>query len=122
MQYFFHLLFRNNIPECESSICLLLAQAVNISSELTRSGFKLGLALDHLMKLLTKLFATVALLAKYFFVKCKSSKMSIRIARFDKLIHLIGSTLTGNVYKLITNIQVVDICNHLIKLSLNKAR
>lgn len=102
-----YLYFSNNVSECESKLCLLLGHAVNISSELARSGFQPGLALDHLMKMLTKLYATVGLLAKYFFVKCKSSKMSVRVARYDNLVHLIGNTLTKNVYKLITNVQVV---------------
>ena len=94
------------MSECESNVCILLGHAVNISSELARSGFELGPALDHLMKMLTKLYATVGLLAKYFHVKCKSSKMSVKVSRFDKLVHLIGNTLTKNVYILITNIQV----------------
>ena len=59
------------------------------------------------MKMLTKLYATVGLLAKYFFVKSKSSKMSVRVARFDKLVNLIGNTLTKSVYKLLSNVQVI---------------
>ena len=57
--------------------------------------------------MLTKLYATVGLLAKYFFVKSKSSKMSVRVARFDKLVNLIGNTLTKSVYKLLSNVQVI---------------
>jgi len=100
------LYFRNNVSESESNLCLLLGHAVNISSELARTSFEPGAALDHIMKLLTRLYTTVGLLAKYFFVKCKSSKLSVRIARFDKLVHLIGNTLTQNVYNLISYVQV----------------
>ena len=98
--------FSNNVSESECNLCILLGHAVNISSELARSKFEPGLALDHLMKLLTRLFATVSLLAKYFFVKCKSSKLSVKVARFDKLVQLIGNILTLNAYSLITYVQV----------------
>ena len=101
-----HLYFRNNVSECENNLCILLGHAVNISSELARSRFDPGNTLDHLMKLITRLYSTVGLLAKYFFVKCKSSKLSVRIARFDKLVHQIGNTMTLNVYNLITYVQV----------------
>ena len=100
--------FRNNVSESESNICILLGHAVNISSELARSKFEPGNTLDHLMKLITRLYSTVGLLAKYFFVKCKSSRHSVRISRFDKLVHLIGNTMTQNVYNLITYVQVIQ--------------
>ena len=87
-------------------MCFLLGHVVNISSELARSSFEPGLALDHLMKLLTRIYGTVSILAKYFFVKCKSSKLSVRVAKFDRLVQLIGKILTQNAYNLITYVQV----------------
>ena len=95
-----------NVAECESNLCFLLGHVVNISSELARSSFEPGLALDHLMKLLTRIYSTVGILAKYFFVKCKSSKLSVRVAKFDRLVQLIGKILTQNAYNLITYVQV----------------
>ena len=99
--------FRYNVAESEANLSLLLGTVGNISSELARTAFNIGPALDDLLKLLMKFYNTIGLLAKYFFVKCKLSKRSVQIAKFDKLVGHIGSTTTQHVYKWITIVQVL---------------
>ena len=47
------------------------------------------------------------LLAKHFFIRCKSQKMAMETARFDSLVKNVGSELTPKVYELITYVNEV---------------
>lgn len=96
----------DNLSECETNLCHLIGHIVNATGELVLSGFRLGPALDNVVKLLIKLYSTVGLLVRYFFARCRHVKEAVRISRLDMLVPLIGKTLTKNVYSLITNIQV----------------
>ena len=77
----------SSLTEYETGICWSLAYFVNAATELVQTELALGPEVESLIKLLTKFYTTVSCLSKYFFVRCKSLKESIKSSRFDTLLH-----------------------------------
>eukprot|EP00090_Calanus_glacialis_P035170 TRINITY_DN60099_c0_g1_i1.p1 TRINITY_DN60099_c0_g1~~TRINITY_DN60099_c0_g1_i1.p1 ORF type:complete len:724 (-),score=333.21 TRINITY_DN60099_c0_g1_i1:104-2176(-) len=90
------------MASAESSLCLLLARQVNAASELVKTAFPLGQAMDGVLKLLVRLYTVVGSLTKHFTIRTRQGKSVVSQAKFDKLAMIINSQLTKHVYNLIT--------------------
>lgn len=97
----------------EAQISIILGRTINALGELSQSRFSVESLLDNLVRILTKLYATLGSLTKYFFNRVRSSTVdgadAIRAAKFDKLVDLVGCQLTKPAYALITFIEVRDL-------------
>ncbi len=88
--------FKDDLPDLESRICNALARVSNPLKLLVRTKLK---NFDVAIKMLTKFYHILWLLAKHFLVRSKTSAGSVKAARFDTAITTIGIDLTPKIYE-----------------------
>ncbi len=81
-------------------------RTVHTVKELCQSCFRTECLLDHSMRVAARLYGTLCLLAKHFFVRTRQSRDCVEAAKFDHLVNLVGKSLTVRAYELITHTQV----------------
>lgn len=87
--------------DLEAVVCHALGRIINAAGPLAQTRFS---SLEHVVKLLLRFYTSIDLLAKHFFVRCKSFKDAVRTSHFDQLVNRVGQELTPKVYELITYI------------------
>ncbi|CAC5388853.1 FANCI [Mytilus coruscus] len=103
----------------EKSVCTRLCVIVTAFHELVQSAIPVGSCAEVMIKVVTRLFTTITLLVK-FYLSLYSSKAGHISGRFEKLIKLIGTTLTPYVYSMITYIQTTE--NEQIQQTMEKGK
>ena len=98
----------SSLTEYETGICRSLAYFVNATTELVQTELALGPGIESLIKLLTKFYTTAGQLSKYFYLRCKTMRESIKSSRFDTLLDRVGRDLTKNIYEFINQIQQLE--------------
>ncbi len=93
--------------DCEKVICNRLGMLVNAFYELVQSAIPVGPCVDATLKSITRLFTTVTLLCKYY-MSLYRQRAGHLSSRFEKLIKLLATRLTQNVYSMITYIQTLQ--------------
>jgi len=91
-----------DIAETELAITEQIAKIVNPTLELVNTSLPVGSGSDLLLKFLIKLYKVLGNLANYFFLRTRFTKGSVRASKFDKLVGIVGSQLSPNIYALIT--------------------
>jgi len=99
------------LVECD--VVRLLANLDNAIGELAQSGFRFGLLLDKLIKLLTRYMTLIDCVAKYFLLRCKTSVNSVKASGFEMLVEK-TRVLTSHIYEMITQLEVNS---HQVQLS-----
>lgn len=95
----------NYLERVESDVVRLLANLVNAIGELAQSGFRFGLLLDKLVRLLTRYMTLIDSVAKYFLLRCKTYKNAAKISGFEMLVEKTRE-LTSHIYDMITHLEV----------------
>ena len=98
----------NYLERVECDVVLLLANLVNAIGELAQSGFRFGLLLDKLFKLLTRYMTLIDCVARYFLLRCKIFKNAVKISGFEMLVEKTRE-LTSHIYDMITHLEVNSI-------------
>ena len=93
------------LEHVEADVVRILANLVNAIGELAQSGFRFGLLLDKLVKLLTRFMTLVDVGARYFLLRCKSSKNAAKISGFELLAEK-TRVLINHIYEMITQLEV----------------
>ncbi|XP_070540770.1 Fanconi anemia group I protein-like [Ptychodera flava] len=88
----------------DKAVCTRLGTLVTVFHELVQSALPAGLSVDSLLKTLTRMYSTLALLTKYY-IALYTQRVGHLSARFEKLAKLTGTHLTQQCYALINYIQ-----------------
>ncbi|XP_052249477.1 Fanconi anemia group I protein-like isoform X2 [Dreissena polymorpha] len=91
----------------EKSICMRLGMLVNTFHELVQTALPQGPCSEQLMKVLIRVYGSLASLVKYYLWMYGQSSGHMS-ARFEKLVKLSGTNLTQHCYAFITYIQTVE--------------
>ncbi|XP_077992604.1 Fanconi anemia group I protein-like [Glandiceps talaboti] len=88
----------------DKAVCTRLGTMVTAFHELVQSAVPVGMSIDSLLKTLTRMYGTLALLAKYY-LTLYSQHSGHLSPRFEKLVKLTGTHLTQQCYAMINYIQ-----------------
>jgi hypothetical protein len=95
---------RTGLNDHETSVCNNVVRVINAAHQLVQTKFK---SFESLLKLLVRIFTSLDLLTKHFFVRCRLFKEAVSTSRFDVMVQRVGGELTPKVYDLITSINEV---------------
>ncbi|GFO34135.1 fanconi anemia group i protein-like [Plakobranchus ocellatus] len=95
------------VESMDRSLCVRLGMLVNSFIELTHSAVKTKSCLQHLLKVLTKLFNTLSSLSKHY-ISLYTSRAGHIGSRFEKLVTLVGRQLTQPTYNMISYVQMSE--------------
>jgi len=90
-----------NISNSEFAIAEQLAKIVMPCLEIVTSALPTGHISDLAVKLLCKLYRILGNLANYFITRSKYNKSCVTTSKMDRLVKIVGTQLTNNVYSLI---------------------
>ncbi|XP_066491115.1 Fanconi anemia group I protein [Tiliqua scincoides] len=91
----------------EKAIVLQLGTLLNAYHELVQTALPAGSCVDLLLRSVSKVYATLSSLVKYYLQACRSTTGGIS-RRMEKLVRLSGSHLTPQCYAFITYVQNIQ--------------
>ncbi|XP_077868470.1 Fanconi anemia group I protein homolog [Saccoglossus kowalevskii] len=89
----------------EKAVCTRLGILVTSFHELVQSALPVGMAVDTVIKMVTRLYGTLSILTKYY-ISLYNQHNGHLSTRFEKLVKLIGTHLTQQCYAMINYIQL----------------
>uniref|UniRef100_A0A670YG23 FA complementation group I n=1 Tax=Pseudonaja textilis TaxID=8673 RepID=A0A670YG23_PSETE len=95
----------NQTQPLEKAVVLQLGTALTAYHELIQTALPTGSCVDTLLRSLSKMYAILTTLVKYYLQVCRNTAGGIP-GRFEKLVRLSGSHMTPQCYAFITYVQV----------------
>ncbi|XP_062998739.1 Fanconi anemia group I protein [Elgaria multicarinata webbii] len=97
----------NQTQPLEKAIILQLGTLLTAYHELVQTALPTGSCVDMLLRSVSKMYAILTALVKYYLLVCRSTTGGIS-GRFEKLVRLSGSHLTPQCYGFITYVQTIQ--------------
>ncbi|XP_026537635.1 Fanconi anemia group I protein [Notechis scutatus] len=97
----------NQTQPLEKAVVLQLGTALTAYHELVQTALPTGSCVDTLLRSLSKMYAILTTLVKYYLQVCRNTTGGIP-GRFEKLVRLSGSHMTPQCYAFITYVQNVQ--------------